>query len=176
MKLQSLCWFAIHEKNPGRPMWLIYLYVQTIITHLHDQVSHVTIKRWLNVGRSCHCGYIHVGCFNGCTANNSIHVYADDKEVEKRLRTTEKMTQLQTQLTCNVFRVKCNPFNAEIFLHKPRRPKGCFQFEIIITGLVSSYCFNWIPMLRVYGNYTFSMLGPTLHVRIWRPWTSDCDV
>ena len=29
-----------------------------------------------------------------------------------------------------------------------------FQFEIIITVLVSSFRFIWIPMLWVYGHYT----------------------
>ena len=32
-----------------------------------------------------------------------------------------------------------NPYNAEIFVYKPWRPKGLFQFEIIINILVSSF-------------------------------------
>ena len=42
-----------------------------------------------------------------------------------------------------------------IFLYKPWRPKGFFQFEIIITVLVSSFRFIWIPMLWVYGHYKY---------------------
>ena len=34
-----------------------------------------------------------------------------------------------------------NPYNAEIFLYKPWRPKGFFQFEIIINVLVSFFPF-----------------------------------
>ena len=41
--------------------------------------------------------------------------------------------------------------NAEIFLYKPWKPKGFFQFEIIINILVSSFRFIWIPMLWFYG-------------------------
>ena len=34
-----------------------------------------------------------------------------------------------------------NPYNAEIFLYKQWRPKGFFQFEFIISVLVSSFRF-----------------------------------
>ena len=44
----------------------------------------------------------------------------------------------------------CYSYNAHIFLCKRWKPKGFFQFEIII---VSSFCFIWIPMLWVYGHY-----------------------
>ena len=55
-------------------------------------------------------------------------------------------------LTCpTLTRLKINPYSAEIFLNKPRRPKGSVQFVIIINVLVSSFCFIWIPMLWVYG-------------------------
>ena len=62
-----------------------------------------------------------------------------------------------------------NPYSAEIFLCKPWRPKGFFQFEIIINVLVSSFCFIYIPMLRVYGYYYCLILlvqGPSLDVKI----------
>ena len=39
-------------------------------------------------------------------------------------------------------------------LYKPQRPKGYFQFEIILNVLVSSFRFIWIPMLWVYGYFT----------------------
>ena len=37
-------------------------------------------------------------------------------------------------------------YNTEISMYKPCRPKGLFQFEIIINGLVNSFRFIWIPM------------------------------
>ena len=43
----------------------------------------------------------------------------------------------------------------KIFLYKPWRPKGFFQFEIIINVSVSSFRFIWIPMLWVYGHYKY---------------------
>ena len=42
-----------------------------------------------------------------------------------------------------------------IILYKPWRPKGLFQFEIIINVFVSSFWFIWIPMLWVYGLYKY---------------------
>ena len=50
------------------------------------------------------------------------------------------------------------------FLHKPWRPKGCFQFKISINGLVSFFCFIWKPMLWVYGNYIYWRQILTLRV------------
>ena len=42
-----------------------------------------------------------------------------------------------------------NPYNAEIFLYKPRRPEGFSQFEIIINVLASSsrYVMGLRPLL-----------------------------
>ena len=40
-------------------------------------------------------------------------------------------------------------YNAELFLYKPWRPKGSFQFEIIINGSLISFRFIWIPMLWI---------------------------
>ena len=37
-------------------------------------------------------------------------------------------------------------YNAELFLHKPWRSNGFFQFEIIINGLLSSFRVVWIRM------------------------------
>ena len=49
-----------------------------------------------------------------------------------------------------------NSYNAEIFLHKPWRPKGfSILFEIVINVLVRSFRFIWIPMLWVYDDYTY---------------------
>ena len=45
---------------------------------------------------------------------------------------------------------------ALICLWKPWRPKGYFQFEIIINVLVSSFQFIWIPMLWVYHHYKYA--------------------
>ena len=45
------------------------------------------------------------------------------------------------------------------------------QFEIIMNILVGFFCFIWIPMLWVYGHYTyFNCLsaGTVLHVGFWR--------
>ena len=42
-----------------------------------------------------------------------------------------------------------NRYNAEKRLHKPWRPKGFFQFEIIINVLLNSFRSIWISMLRV---------------------------
>ena len=72
-----------------------------------------------------------------------------------------------------------NHYSAEIILYKSWRPKGLFKFEIIINVLVSSFCFIWIPMLLVYGHYTYfnslSMGIVFIHqnltstdVRLWR--------
>ena len=43
--------------------------------------------------------------------------------------------QSQTAVTAYFF----NPYNAELFLLKPMRLKGFFQFEITINALVSSF-------------------------------------
>ena len=48
-----------------------------------------------------------------------------------------------------------NSYNAEIFSYKPWRPKGFFQFKIIINVLVISFRFIWIPVLWVYGHYKY---------------------
>ena len=47
-----------------------------------------------------------------------------------------------------------NPYNAELYLFKPRRLKG-LKFAIIIKVLVSSFWFIEIPMLCVYYNYKY---------------------
>ena len=57
-----------------------------------------------------------------------------------------------------------------IFLSNPWRPKGFFQFEIILNVLVSSFSPIW-PMLRVYAHFNMLPLtvrGSTLDVGIWR--------
>ena len=72
-----------------------------------------------------------------------------------------------------------NPYNAALSLNKSWRPKGFFQFEIIVNVLVISFRFIWIPMLRVYSCYRyifFSLRGRSFYVRIWRLHTSDSDV
>ena len=71
------------------------------------------------------------------------------------------------------------PYNAELILYKSWRPKGYFQFDIIIDVLVSSFWFIWIPMLWGYGHqnifYSYSAGIDFSHqnltstdVRIWR--------
>ena len=72
-----------------------------------------------------------------------------------------------------------NLYNPEIFLYKLWRPKGFFQLGIIINVSVSTFCFIWIRMVRVYGHCTLLIVtawGSTLDVRIWRLSTSDSDV
>ena len=70
-------------------------------------------------------------------------------------------------------------YNAEILFYKPLRPKGCFQFEIVINVLVSSFRYIWIPVLWVYGHkkYLNSFSAGTVFrrqnltskdVRFWR--------
>ena len=54
--------------------------------------------------------------------------------------------------------IKVDPYNAEIFLCMPKhawKPKGFFQFDIIINVLVSSFWFILIHMLWFCGHYTF---------------------
>ena len=48
-----------------------------------------------------------------------------------------------------------NPVNLEAlkYFYTTKRPKGFFQFEIIINVLVSSFRVIWIPMLWVYCQY-----------------------
>ena len=58
-----------------------------------------------------------------------------------------------------------NSYSADIFLFKSWRPKGVFQFEIIINVLVSSFCFIWIYMLCVYGGYFFIFFSAETHFR-----------
>ena len=53
------------------------------------------------------------------------------------------------------------------YIFKPWRPKFFFQYEIIINVLVMSFRFIWIPMLWVYGHYTYFTLavrGSTLDI------------
>ena len=65
-----------------------------------------------------------------------------------------------------------NPYSAEIFLYKPLRPKGFFQFEIIINVSVGPFRCYGITAIR----NILSVQGQSLYVRIWRPQTSDSDV
>ena len=67
------------------------------------------------------------------------------------------------------------PLQRRNILHKPWRPKGYFQFEIIINVLVSSFRFIGIPMLWVYSRYEYFLLFSSLYVRICLQ-TSDSDV
>ena len=53
---------------------------------------------------------------------------------------------------CRLERV--NPYNAEIFLYTPWRPK-VFSIWSIINVLFSSFRFIWIHMLWVYGYYKY---------------------
>ena len=60
--------------------------------------------------------------------------------------------------------VRINPWSAEIFLYKPY---NFFQFDIIITVLVGSFRFIWIPMLWVCGHYKdFPFLSAG--IKFWR--------
>ena len=45
-----------------------------------------------------------------------------------------------------MFDIVFNPWSTELFLYKPQKPKGFFQFETIINVLVSSFRFIWIPV------------------------------
>ena len=72
-----------------------------------------------------------------------------------------------------------NPYNAEIFVYKPRDQRVfSIIFPIIINVLFSSFYFIWIAMLCFYDHYKKKLFqcGETLDVRIWRIWTSDSDV
>ena len=44
-----------------------------------------------------------------------------------------------------------NTYNAELFLFKPWRLKGFFQFQTIMNGSAGSFWFIWISKLWVYG-------------------------
>ena len=48
-----------------------------------------------------------------------------------------------------------NPYNADLVLYKPWRPKGFYQFEIVKNALVNYFRFIWIPMLWVYVHYKY---------------------
>ena len=67
------------------------------------------------------------------------------------------------------------PYNSVIFLYKPWRPKDFFQFEIIINVLVSSFCFIWIPMVRVYDHYKYLLSQLTLDVRMIISYIHPCN-
>ena len=56
------------------------------------------------------------------------------------------------------------PHNAELILYQSWRPKGFFQFEIIINGLVISFWFIWIPILWVYDHKKY-FTGETVFIR-----------
>ena len=57
-----------------------------------------------------------------------------------------------TRSSCIVW---VNHHRAELISYKIWRPKGVFQFEIIITVLLSSFRFIWIPMLWIYSRYKY---------------------
>ena len=69
-----------------------------------------------------------------------------------------------------------NPYNAALSLNKSWRPKGFFQFEIIVNVLVISFRFIWIPMLQPLQIYIFFIAGTVFlrqnltstYVRFWR--------
>ena len=53
--------------------------------------------------------------------------------------------------------VDLTQYNAGIFLYKPWRPKGFFQFEIIINVLVSSasfeytyLCYEYVAIINIF--------------------------
>ena len=50
-----------------------------------------------------------------------------------------------------------NPYNAEIFYYKPWRPIF-FTWNHHGCPTVSSFRFIWIPMVWVYGHYTFTKI------------------
>ena len=63
-----------------------------------------------------------------------------------------------------------NPYNAEIFLYKSWKPKGFFQFEIIIDVFALSALYEY-PCYRSTASIHILILtvwGSTLDVRICR--------
>ena len=59
-----------------------------------------------------------------------------------------------TLVQCLVFaRWGINPYNADIFLYKPQRPKGFSIWNHHICPIVSFFLFIWIPILWVYSHY-----------------------
>ena len=69
-------------------------------------------------------------------------------------------------------------WSGEIFLNKPWKPKVFFQFEIIISVLVSFFRFIWITMLWVYGHYKYlysHSVGSILDIIICQIMTSKVD-
>ena len=62
--------------------------------------------------------------------------------------------------------VGLKPYNAEIFMLKPWRPKIFFQFEIIINVLFSSFFFIWIPnWVQAHYNYFDSFSAGIVFIR-----------
>ena len=56
-------------------------------------------------------------------------------------------------LFCHIRRSFCMIFSVyplQIFLYKPSRPKGLFQFEIIMNVLASYFRFIWIHIFNMY--------------------------
>ena len=96
-----------------------------------------------------------------------------------------KIVMVFNSLNFKAFKLKCaynlttgcvNPYNAELILYKLWKPKGLFEFEIIINASVSSFQFISIPMLWVYDRWKYFIsfsAGPSLCVRISRLQTAD---
>ena len=91
----------------------------------------------------------------GCAAN-----------FRKRQFISEEIRTIQLCIVFVVSVALIYPYCAEIFLYHPWRPKGYFQFEIIINVLVGSLPFIWMPIW--YGSTTISNIS-ILSVRrgIW---------
>ena len=50
------------------------------------------------------------------------------------------------------YRLTFNPYNAELFVFKPSKSKGLFQFELLVNVFVSSFRLIRIPILSDYGS------------------------
>ena len=105
---------------------------------------------WTNIGRPSktsaqHC--VVVSCLLGGLCSTYIKIIAKSCKLMLCLKDITK-TENKTWLTLQ-------PLQRWNIFYKLWRTKGFFQFEIIITALVSSFWFIWIPMLLVYSHYKY---------------------
>ena len=74
-----------------------------------------------------------------------------------------------TRSTVFKYQWHINPYNVELFVYKPCRPKGFFIFfQIIMNVLVISFRFIWIPTVCYGSSSTVIIENKFLVLRIWR--------
>ena len=92
-------------------------------------------------------------------------LFSAESDVYRRQILTTKVGPRAVRVNYRHLLRSFNPYNAKIFLYRPRTRKGFFEFEI------SSLRFIWIPVLWVYGHYEYFIITVrelTLNGIIWR--------